>query len=178
MMKLKLYMWLLFLIAVLGQLQTDAIAQTENSPEAVELTLAEGIDLPTLIRLAVGRNPKIKAARASWGATVEKYPQVTATPDPMFMYSYFARSIETRVGPQRHRLSFSQAFPYPGTLSAAGQVAIKEVEIEQVKYELVVRDLIVELKLSYHELAYLKLAIEITKQNQELLDHILKIAHR
>ena len=163
-----------FLLAVLVPF---AIGQTEKSPEAVEAALAESINLPTLIRLAVERNPKIKAARANWRATIEKYPQVTAMPDSMFMYSYFARSIETRVGPQRHRLSLSQAFPYPGTLDAAGQVAIKEVEIEQVKYELVVRDLIVELKLSYHELAYLMRAIEITKQNQQLLDHILKIAN-
>ena len=166
-----------FLVAVLVQFSIGAIAQTENSLGAVEAALAERVDLPTLIRLAVERNPKIKAARASWGATIQKYPQVTTLPDPMVMYSYFARSIETRVGPQRHRLSFSQTFPYPGTLDAAGQVAIKEVGTERVKYELAVRDLIVELKLSYHELAYLKLAIEITKQNQELLDHILKIAN-
>ena len=150
---------------------------TKSLPQSTTVALATGIDPPTLIRLAVERNPKLKAARANWQATIERYPQVTALPDPMLMYSYFARSVETRVGPQRHRLGFSQSFPYPGTLDAVGQVTLKEIEIQRVKYEQVVRDLIVDLKLAYHELAYLQRAWQITEQNQKLLDHILKIAN-
>ena len=176
----------LFLLMLLSLLPIRSIAQIEaNAPltetsqpsEATIAALAEGIDLPTLIRLAVERNPKLKVVRAEWQATIEKYPQVTALPDPMLMYSYFVRSVETRVGPQRHRLGFSQSFPYPGTLDAAGQVAQKAIEIERVKYEQAVRELIVELKLSYYELAYLQRAKQITAQNQDLLDHILKIAN-
>ena len=154
-----------------------AMPSTETLPESITAALADGIDLPSLVRLAVERNPKLKAARAKWRATIEKYPQVTALADPMLMYSYFIRSVETRVGPQRHRLGFSQALPYPGTLDAAGRVTLKQIEIEQVKYEQAVRDLIVDLKLSYHELAYLQRARQITEQNQQLLDHILKIAN-
>lgn len=150
---------------------------TKSLPQSTTVALATGIDLPTLIRLAVERNPKLKAARANWQATIERYPQVTALPDPMLMYSYFARSVETRVGPQRHRLGFSQSFPYPGTLDAVGRVTLQEVKIQRVKYEQVVRDLIVDLKLAYHELAYLQRAWQITEQNQKLLDHILKIAN-
>ena len=150
---------------------------TKSLPQSTTVALATGIDPPTLIRLAVERNPKLKAARANWQATIERYPQVTALPDPMLMYSYFARSVETRVGPQRHRLGFSQSFPYPGTLDAVGRVTLQEVKIQRVKYEQVVRDLIVDLKLAYHELAYLQRAWQITEQNQKLLDHILKIAN-
>ena len=150
---------------------------TKSLPQSTTVALATGIDLPTLIRLAVERNPKLKAARANWQATIERYPQVTALPDPMLMYNYFARSVETRVGPQRHRLGFSQSFPYPGTLDAVGRVTLKEIEIQRVKYEQVVRDLIVDLKLAYHELAYLQRTWQITEQNQKLLDHILKIAN-
>ena len=141
------------------------------------VALATNIDLPTLIRLAVERNPKLKAVRANWQATIEKYPQVTALPDPMLMYSYFVRNVETRVGPQRHRLGFSQSFPYPGTLDVMGRVTLKEIEIERVKYEQAVRDLIVDLKLAYYELVYLQQARQIAEQNQQLLDHILKIAN-
>ena len=151
--------------------------ETSQSVGATTAMLGEGINLPSLIRLAVDSNPKLKVARANWQAAIEKYPQVTALPDPMLMYSYFVRSVETRVGPQRHRLSFSHSFPYPGTLDAAGRVVKKAIEIERVKYEQVVRDLIVDLKLSYHELAYLQRAKGVTEQNQKLLDHILKIAN-
>ena len=168
-------------ILVLGvPIKTEVlgITQTATIPEQTDVStlFAETLELPNLIRVAVDRNPKVKAAKARWQATIEQYPQVTALPDPMFMYGYFLRSVETRVGPQRHRVSFSQAFPYPGTLDAAGAVVKKAVEIERVKHEQIIRDLIVELKLSYHELAYLQRAVELTRQNHRLIASILAIA--
>ena len=171
-----LVFWVWLPIESKAQREAESLS-TKSLPQSTTVALATGIDLPTLIRLAVERNPKLKAARANWQATIERYPQVTALPDPMLMYSYFARSVETRVGPQRHRLGFSQSFPYPGTLDALGRVTLKEIETQRVKYEQVVRDLIVDLKLAYHELAYLQRARQITEQNQKLLDHILKIAN-
>ena len=165
-------------LGVLVRTEAHGMTQTVSTSEQTDMTtlFAETLELPSLIRVAVERNPKVKAAKARWQATIEQYPQVTALPDPMFMYGYFLRSVETRVGPQRHRVSFSQAFPYPGTLDAAGQVVKKAIEIERVKHEQVVRDLIVELKLSYHELAYLQRAVELTRQNHELIASILAIA--
>ena len=159
----------------------DAQGVTQEMPVPEQTTdvtalFAETLELPRLIQVAVARSPKVKAAKARWQATIEQYPQVTALPDPMFMYGYYARSVETRVGPQRHRISFSQTFPYPGTLDAAGEVVKKAIEIERVKHEQVIRDLIVELKLSYHELAYLQRAVELTQQNHELVASILTIA--
>lgn len=183
MKKWILLRWLLLLtfsalLAIESIAETEgAISSTETPPESITAALAEGTELPALVRIAVERNPKLKAARSKWLAAIEKYPQVTALADPMLMYSYFIRSVETRVGPQRHRLGFSQALPYPGTLDAAGRVILKQIEIERVKYEQAVRDLIVDLKISYSELAYLQRARQITEQNQQLLDHILKIAN-
>ena len=115
MRRLGLPTWL-FLLAFLGLLPNGTVAPMETDrqplhmqgtgavplPAEIEAALPEGINLPTLIRLAVERNPQLKAARARWQATIEKYPQVTTLPDPMFMYGYFLRSVETRVGPQRH----------------------------------------------------------------------------
>ena len=151
-------------------------ASTPGQATDVATLFTETLELPKLIQVAVERSPKVSAAKARWQATIEQYPQVTALPDPMFMYGYYMRSVETRVGPQRHRVSFSQTFPYPGTLDAAGEVVKKAIEIERVKHERVIRDLIVELKLSYHELAYLQQAVELTRQNHELVASILAIA--
>ena len=168
----------MLILATLAQTEVQGMTQETSTPEQtdVKTLFAETLELPSLIRVAVARSPKVKAAKARWQATIERYPQVTALPDPMFMYGYFLRSVETRVGPQRHRISFSQAFPYPGTLDAAGEVVKKAIEIERVKHEQVIRDLIVELKLSYHELAYLQRAVELTRQNHGLIASILTIA--
>ena len=168
----------ILMLATLAQTEVHGMTQETSTPEQtdVKTLFAETLELPSLIRVAVARSPKVKAAKARWLATIEQYPQVTALPDPMFMYGYYMRSVETRVGPQRHRVSFSQAFPYPGTLDAAGEVVKKAIEIARVKHEQVIRDLIVELKLSYHELAYLQRAVELTLQNHELVASILAIA--
>ncbi len=169
---------IILVLDILMQTEAHGMTQTAAIPEQTDMTtlFAETLELPSLIRVAIEWNPKVSAAKARWQATIEQYPQVTALPDPMFMYGYFLRSVETRVGPQRHRVSFSQAFPYPGTLDAAGEVVKKAIEIERVKHEQVIRDLIVELKLSYHELAYLQRAVELTRQNHELVASILTIA--
>ena len=158
--------------------EADGMTQAASTPEQVDVTplFTETLKLPILIQVAVTRSPKVKVAKARWQATIEQYPQVTALPDPMFMYGYYMRNVETRVGPQRHRVSFSQTFPYPGTLDAAGEVVKKAIEIQRVKHEQVIRDLIVELKLGYHELAYLQRAVELTQQNHELVASILTIA--
>ena len=168
----------MLMLDALVQAETYGMTQTTSTVEQTDVTtqFIETLELPNLIRVAVERSPKVRAAKARWQATIEQYPQVTALPDPMFMYGYYMRSVETRVGPQRHRLSFSQTFPYPGTLDAAGEVVKKAIEIERVKHEQVIRDLIVELKLSYHELAYLQRAVELTRQNHELVASILTIA--
>ena len=168
----------MMVLQVLVPTEAHGITQTASTLEQTDVTtlFTETLELPSLIRVAVERNPKVRAAKARWQATIEQYPQVTALPDPMFMYGYYMRSVETRVGPQHHRVSFSQTFPYPGTLDAAGEVVKKAIEIERVKHEQVVRDLIVELKLSYHELAYLQRAVELTRQNHELIASILAIA--
>ena len=169
----------MIVLTVLVPREAQGMTQEASTPEQttdVTTLFAETLELPRLIQVAIERSPKVSAAKARWQATIEQYPQVTALPDPMFMYGYYMRSVETRVGPQRHRVSFSQAFPYPGTLDAAGEVVKKAIDIERVKHEQVIRDLIVGLKLSYHELAYLQRAVELTRQNHELVASILAIA--
>ena len=168
----------IIILNVLVSTEADGMTQTAAGPERTDITtlFAENLKLPDLIRVAVERSPKVSAAKARWQATIEQYPQATTLTDPMLMYGYYMRSVETRVGPQRHRISFSQTFPYPGTLDAAGEVVKKAIEIEHVKYEQVIRNLIVNLKLSYHELAYLQRAVELTRQNHDLVASILTIA--
>ena len=143
---------------------------------AVGSNMRGGIRLGQLLRLGFARNAEIAAARARWRAAVERYPQATALPDPAVTYGYYGESVETRVGPQRHRFGVSQAFPFPGTLQAAGSVALRQAAIQKLAYEKALRDFAVDLRLSYHELVYLQGAAAITRRNQELLTQILKVA--
>ena len=103
----------LVVLIALGEKEVHGMTQEALTPEQntdVATLFAETLELPNLIRVAVDRSPKVAAAKARWQATIEQYPQVTALPDPMFMYGYYMRSVETRVGPQRHRISFPKHF--------------------------------------------------------------------
>ena len=106
------YIWslMLFTLMLPGIIRTDQ----EGAANPLQEKLSEQTDLPTLIQLAYERNPRIESARTEWQAAVEKLPQITSLPDPMLMYGYFLRNVETRVGPQRHRLSFPNLSPIPG----------------------------------------------------------------
>lgn len=147
----------------------------ESGDQKGEPTAKVGLSL--LAQEAFANNPRIKSARSQWKAAIERYPQAVALPDPMLGYGYFARSVETRVGPQRHRFGLKQKFPYPGKRRLKGEIVRKDVEIARLRYEATVRDVIVDLKTSFHELLYLEAAIEVTRQNQELLGHVLRIAN-
>ncbi len=51
------------------------------------------------------------------------------------------------------------------------------MRIRHAAYNQAIRDVIVDLKVSYHELLYLRGAMEISRQNQALLNNILQLAN-
>lgn len=154
----------------------DSPSNSDQSDAELLQALSGDIHLPALIEMGIHRNPSVNIAMADWRAVIETYPQATALPDPMIRYDYFGESVETRVGPQKQRLGFSQSFPFPGTLRTAGGVVLKEVDIARIQYEQAIRDFIVDMKLHFFELSYLQNAIDITRQNQDLMNHILRVA--
>ncbi len=137
--------------------------------------LTPHVDLKTLISLAFLNNPKLKAAKLRWEAVVEKHPQVTAYEDPVLQYTRFIQPVETRIGPQKQSIAFSQKIPFPGKLSLKGDIVSREAQKARLNFEKETRDLIVELKDAYYELAYIIQAIDITKENKKLVEHLAKI---
>jgi outer membrane protein TolC len=142
-------------------------AAAEPAPAAAPALAAW--DLPTVIRQAVERNPGLQAARSRWQAAVELYPQALSLPDPMLEYRYSAMSNATQLG-------LSQRLPPPPMILAESRMALAEAQMARLKVDIALRDLIVEVKLSYHELAYLERALTITQQNHDLLTHIEQVA--
>jgi len=160
------------MILLLGLVWTLAAGEV---PAPTRTALRERVELRSLIRFGLRRNPDIAAARAEWEAAIAAVPQAESLPDPMVSFDYFGESVETRVGPQEYRYGLSQGLPWPGTLDQAGEVAAHEVRVRHIAYDRAIRDFIVEAKISFHELLYLRRAMAITRQNQELLQHILKV---
>lgn len=123
-------------------------ARTANPPPALEAyrasavfaeseprELAEAEDfelrggLADFVVEALRHSPQLEAAYAEWRAQVESAPVAARPPEPELSYAGFVRAVETRVGPQRHRLSLRQALPWPGLLAASRDAREAEADV-------------------------------------------------
>ena len=147
------------------------------SPETV-FENQRGVDHEALAVLseyltqAALKNPELEAAFHSWKAALEKVPQVKALPDPRFTFGYFIRSIETRTGPQRARLGIAQTFPWFGKLDLKGDVAMQEANAIKAQYDAIKLKIFNSVKNAFYEYAYLAKAVEISRENIELLRYL------
>ena len=80
----------------------------------------------SLLQIAVANNQELQALRLSYQAALEKAPQVSQLPNPEVGVGAFILPVETRLGPQRARLSLTQMFPWFGTLQAQEDWALAE----------------------------------------------------
>lgn len=86
-------------------------------------------------RMALAQNPELRAKYEEWHASTYRMEQVRRLPEPQLSYTYFVQSVETRVGPQRHRIGLSQSFPWPTRLTAAADSASSMARGAQQEYE-------------------------------------------
>jgi outer membrane protein TolC len=97
-------------------------------------------------------------------------------PDPSVSYAYYIESVETRAGPQEHAAGLKQTIPWIGKLARRGDIRAEEARAEYERYQAVKLDLFYEIKEIYYELYYLRSAIELTRDNMELLAQFERVA--
>lgn len=159
---------LLCLVAV----QTHAAQQEpDKTTNATQDRGSLGL-LPEYLKEAAQNNGELQAAFAAWKAAVQKSPQAATLPDPELRFGYFVEPIETRTGPQRWRYGLSQKFPWPGKLADKEEMAIHEADAQRANAEGLKLSLYRDVKNAFYEYAYLQRAIDITRENQELLRYL------
>ncbi|MFT4689953.1 MAG: outer membrane protein TolC [Limisphaerales bacterium] len=154
--------------------RTAETAGRELPDELPPITVASGLDI--LLRYAALNNAGLKSAFQQWQATLQKIPQVKALPDPKLSYGYFIRSVETRVGPQNHKLGISQMFPWFGRLKLRGEKATHDAEAAFQRLEAQREKLWFDVRNAYFEYGYLHRAIEIVAENISLLKQLEGVA--
>lgn len=143
--------------------------------QAVEKLPAEAT-LDDYVRYAALHNPGLEAAFNKWKAAVERIPQVSALPDPRFTYSYYVRSVETRVGPQRQAFAIQQMFPWFGKRELRGKIASADADTAWYAYQSARLNLYYRVKNAYCEYYYLAKAIEVVKQTSDLMKYMESVA--
>ncbi len=118
---------------------------------------------------AAENNPGLKAKFNDYMAAMEKVPQVGTLPDPQFAFGYFIMPVETRLGPQRATFGLNQAFPWFGLFRTREDAASEMANAKYEVFENYKSNLFFEVKTAYYNYYFMEKAIQITKENMEIL---------
>ncbi|MFW5921244.1 MAG: TolC family protein [Polyangiales bacterium] len=105
-----------------------------GSAEREQLPELEG-SLDAYVKYAMLRSPALRASFEQWHAATERISPQRRLPEPTVSYTYFVRNVETRVGPQEHKLGIQQKFPWPTKLTAGAEAQSDEAEAARERFE-------------------------------------------
>ena len=126
--------------------------------------------LEDYFQIAAENNPGLQAKYKAFEAAMEQIPQVSSLSDPTFSFGYFISPVETRVGPQRARLSLSQMFPWFGTLKAGGDVATLNAEAQYQSFLDARNKLYYQVAAAYYPIYELRRWTALEEKNIEVLE--------
>jgi outer membrane protein TolC len=151
------------------------VLAAESEFALLESRMTESLSLSDCLSYVYQASPAVKAAKASWKITIEKYRIETGYPDPQFITTYWSPDPTRDWSNKRFDASITQVIPLPGKLAAAGRVAETESQIARLELDRTVRDIAVQVRESYHELFYIREAVRIADLNRQALDRLRKI---
>ncbi len=160
-----------FIVIVIALLLACSTGASEPSGDA-----NAPVELEDYLAFAALNNAGLQVAFEQWKIAVEQVPQAKSLPDPKFTYGYFIEEVETRVGPQRNKLEIMQTFPWFGEIEARTDAAAAAAKAARKRYEAAKLKLFAEVKDAFYEYTYLARAIEIAKENLELIQHFEEVA--
>lgn len=126
--------------------------ESKASESAARRTKGEASSLDRYVALAMQRNPELRASFDRWRASVQRISMAGKLPDPQVSFGYFIQSVETRVGPQRARISLQQSFPWPTKLTASAGAAAAGARAQQVRVEALALAIRQRVEVAYFEL--------------------------
>jgi outer membrane protein TolC len=138
--------------------------------------------LPELLTEASQNNSQIAAADDAWQAAKQVPRQVSTMPDPTLTYQNFSvGSPKPFAGYTNDNFAYigvgaSQELPYPGKLHLRGEVAKRQADVMNVKTSATKASVADAVKVDYIHLAYLQEALGILRENERVLDQLIKDA--
>ena len=171
-------------VAVLIMLSTAQAGTEAEEPDEPQKEVpgnylgdsAELADLKSFLTLAAENNNELRAAFQKWQAAIKRSVSADVLPDPKFSFGYYTTPLETRGGPARYKYGLSQKMPFFGKLGYKEQMALREADGYKAQFDSLKLATFYEVKKVYYEYAYLARAIDITKENIELMSYLEKIA--
>lgn len=134
-----------------------------------DFALAADPRLDDYLAYAMRHSPALRAAYHEWEGRIDRIREVSSLPEPVLSYTYFGESIETRVGPQRHRFGLRQPVPWFGTLGLRADVAREDAWTAFRNYQMKKLQLAFEVRSAYGGYYLVGRRIEIARSTLDLL---------
>ena len=127
------------------------------------------LQLEQYLREIPAQNSAYQVARQAYEAALASVDVASALSDPNVSIALFASEVETRVGPQRQKLSIEEKLPWPGKLALRGRAARQRAAAIRRNMDAVLLQLVVRFKELYAELFYIGKTGAITEDHLALL---------
>lgn len=129
-----------------------------------------------LFKLAIRNNPELMALEAEYRANLERIPQTGQLANPELGLGGFISPVETRLGPQRARVSLTQMFPWFGTLDARKELTAAAATTDTERIHQRKRELFFELQSAWLKLYEVRESQRIIRRNLDLLTSLKRLA--
>ncbi|HJL62586.1 MAG: TolC family protein [Candidatus Marinimicrobia bacterium] len=120
-------------------------------------------------------NADVQEAYDQWQGAMEDVSVVKKLPNPSISAGYFLENVETAVGPQEFKIGIMQKFPMFGKLSSVSRARSAQAEALKESYLQIRANVSAKIKSLYYDIYYLEQAIDITRQNVQLLENWEKV---
>ncbi len=129
----------------------------------------ESTTLAEYLRAAERLSPSISGARSGHEAALAGVERVGWLPDPTVSYGHYFEEVETRVGPQTHRVGVRQRLPWFGKLFVARDAAGERAAAASERLRATRLDVAAGVTRAFADYAYLAEAVSVTKERHVLL---------
>lgn len=125
--------------------------------------------LRSYIARAFSNSPDLRASFEEWRAALARPGQARKLPELVLTYGGFIRTVETRVGPQKHRLGAMQWFPWPSRLTAGSQAAAYAALSSQHRFEAHALDVAAQVARAYWNIWFIQKNRVVQRDQREIL---------
>jgi len=155
---------------------TWAAVQAAHGAQGAQGKTPQATDLGALVNRVLRHNARVQAAWEAWRTRIEAVGPSGALPNPVLSYTFLPLPVETRVGPNEHRIMVSQRIPSPPKLMAQHSSAVARAEAGRHAYDRAALTAVTQLKSAVAEIRYLQRARELLAVNVKLAEQLATAA--
>lgn len=138
------------------------------------LDLSSGAELEDLVRLALARNPDLRAALKRFEAALEQVPQAASAPDPELRLAITVEEFFEKLASFMVELMMPLIFP--GKLDAAARVALETAWEAWERVQERTLEVRAQVAIAYAELHAMDHALRIAGENRKLVEQLEIVA--